>query len=300
MTIADVHAIPESEADCAEYLKEGDQAWDGGDPDHAWDLYHSLVQSGFVTSVQRSHASYRLALIAVNRGQTDVAFDFLGWSNEPGTDELKKSLDNATPNDPAPDPDSPPATMEQTDDWWAAGVKAKQAGDWDLARRYFQSIAASTCNAPNAIAKAEVNVGDALHHLGDDENARLWMEKALPNLDDPDAVKLAREMLGGVGVHSTADDSSPAAAQVVAGVEAYQLGDLAAARTALQAALHLDGPDDVKGRAHYYLGAMDYQDKHYAEARNHLEAAATGAPEQERDWATQMLSWHWEEATPTQ
>ena len=234
----------------------------------------------------------------MNRGQTDVAWDFLGWSHEPGTDDLKKSLDNATPNDPAADPDTPPATVEQTDDWWNAGVAAKQAGDWDLARRYFQSIAASTCNEPNVIAKAEVNVGEALHNAGDDENARLWIEKALPNLDDAAAVKLARDMLGGVGVHATANDSSPAAAQVVAGVEAYQLGDLAASRTALQAALHLDGPDDVKGRAQYYLGAMDYQDKHYAEARNHLEAAAANAPEQEREWATQMLSWHWEEVTP--
>jgi tetratricopeptide (TPR) repeat protein len=298
MTIADVHAIPESEADCTEYLTEADQAWDASDPDRAFDLYQSLLQSGFITDAQRSHAAYRAALIAVNRGQTDVAWDLIGWSHEPGTEELKKSLDNATPDDPAPDPDTPPATMEQTDDWWAAGVKAKEAGDWDLARRFFASIAASTCNAPNAIAKAEVNVGDALHHLGDDENARLWFEKALPNLDDPEAVKIARERLGEVGVHATADDSSPAAAQVVTGVEAYQLGDLAAARTALQAALHLDGPDDVKGRAHYYLGAMDYQDKHYAEARNHLEAAAANAPAQESDWARQMLSWHWEEVTP--
>ena len=64
MTIADAHAIPESEADCAEYLKEADQAWDAGDPDQAWDLYHSLVQSELVTDAQRSHAAYRLALIA--------------------------------------------------------------------------------------------------------------------------------------------------------------------------------------------------------------------------------------------
>lgn len=298
MTIADAHAIPESEAECLEYVTEGDKAWDEGNPDHAWDLYHSLLQSGFITDAQRSHAAYRAALIAVNRGQTDEAWDLVGWSHEPGTEELKKSLDNSTPNDPTADPDTVPETMEQTDDWWEAGVKAKKAGDWDLARRFFASIAASTCNPPNAIAKAEVLVGEALHNLGDDENARLWMEKALPNLDDPAAVKIARDMLGEVGVHATADDSSPAAAQVVTGVEQYQLGNLAAARSALQAALHLDGPDDVKGRAHYYLGAMDYQDKQYAEARNHLESAVASAPDQERDWATQMLSWHWEETAP--
>ncbi len=298
MTIADAHAIPESEADCTEYLTEGDQAWDGSDPDRAWDLYHSLAQSRFITDAQRSHVSYRLALIAVNRGQTDVAWSFITSSNEPGTEDLKRSLDNATPSDPAPDPDTPPTTVEQTDDWWTAGVAAKNAGDWDLARRYFQSIAASTCNEPNVIAKAEVLVGQALHNTGDDANGRRWLEKALPNLDDPTAISTARELLGEVGVHATPDNSSPAAAQVVAGVEAYQLGDLTAARTALQAALHLDGPDDVKGRARYYIGAMDYQDKQYSEARNHLEAAAASAPAQERDWAQQMLSWHWEETAP--
>ena len=299
MAIPDVHAIPESDVACAEYIQEADQAWDAADPDHAWDLYRSVCQAGMASDAQRSHASYRVALIAVNRGETDVAYDYLGWSKEPGTEELRKSLDNATPNDPVADPDTVPATAEQTDDWWTAGVAAKQAGDWDLARRYFASIAASTCNAPNVIAKAEVNVGEATHNLGDDTTARLWFEKALPNLDDPGAIEIARTMLGGVGVHATADSSSPAAQQVVNGVEAYQLGDLAAARTDLQAALHLEGPADVKGRAQYYLGAMDYQDKHYAEARNHLEAAASAAPDQERAWATEMLSWHWDETTST-
>jgi len=79
-------------------------------------------------------------------------------------------------------------------------------------------------------------------------------------------------------------------------VEAYQLGDAAAARTALEAALHLDGPDEVKGRGHYYLGAMDYQEKKYAEARNHIEAASTSAPDPERAWATDMLTWHYDES----
>jgi hypothetical protein len=66
-------------------------------------------------------------------------------------------------------------------------------------------------------------------------------------------------------------------------VEAHQLGNASAARAALEAALHLDGPDDVKGRAHYYPGAMDHQERRYADARNHLGAAATKAPVQERD-----------------
>jgi tetratricopeptide (TPR) repeat protein len=296
MAIPDAHAIPETAEACAEYQQEADQAWDGADPDHAFDLYHSLLQSASATDAQRSHAGYRLALVAVNRGETDVAYDYLGWSTEPGTADLKRSLDNATPNDPAADPDVPPATPEQTDDWWSAGTAAKNAGDWDLARRYFASIAASTCNSPTVIAKSEVLVGEATHNLGDDATARLWFERALPNLSGGEELEIARRMLGEVGVRSTADHTSPAAEQVVIGVEAYQLGDLAAARTALQAALHLDGPDDVKGRAQYYLGAMDYQDRRYDDARNHLESAAATAPDEERAWATEMLTWRWDES----
>jgi tetratricopeptide (TPR) repeat protein len=295
MAIADAHALPETDAACAEYLLEADQAWDAGNPDHALDLYHSLIESVVTTAAHRSHAGYRAALIAVNRGQTDVAFNYLSYSLEPGTDDLRRSLDNSTPNDPVASPDTIPATAEQSTDWWAAGIAAKQAGDWDLARRYFTSVAASTCNPPESIARAEYLVGEATHHLGEDAIARLWLEKALPNLDGPTSIQMARDLLLDMGVVGMHDSSSPAATQVVIGVDAYQLGDLGAARTALQAALHIDGPGEVKGRARYYLGAMDYQDKHYADARNHLEAASTSAPHQERAWALEMLKWHWDE-----
>jgi tetratricopeptide (TPR) repeat protein len=295
MAIPDVHAIPETAEACIEYQTEADHAWDSGDVDHAWDLYRSLFESQAKTDAQESHAAHRLALIAVNRGDTDHAWDYAAYSREPGVEDLRKSLDLATKNDPTPDPDVVPATAEQTEHWWNAGIAAKEAGDWDLTRRFFTSIAAATCNAPNVTAKAELNIGDALHELGDIATARLWYEKALPNLDDPLAIEGTRIRLGEIGVHSRDDHSSPAAQQVVDGVEAYQLGDAAAARSALEAALHLDGPAEVKGRAHYYLGAMDYQEKKYADARNHAEAAATTAPDPEKGWATDMLTWHYDE-----
>lgn len=295
MAIADVHAIPETADACNEYQTEADQAWTDGNEDHAWDLYRSLFESKVKTDAQESHVAHRLALIAVNRRDADNAWNYIAYSKEPGADEIRHSLDNATPNDPVVDPDTPPATVEQTDDWWAAGVKANHDGDWGLASRIWASIAASTCNPPNVIAKAEVQLGDALRQLGDDDTARQWYEKALPNLDDQAAIDIARQKLLDVGVHSTADHSSPAAEQVVIGVDAYQQGNAAPARAAFEAALHLDGPAEVKGRAHYYLGAMDYQEKKYADARNHVEAAAQSAPDPEKGWAAEMLNWHYDE-----
>jgi tetratricopeptide (TPR) repeat protein len=293
--IADPHAIPETEADCAAYQQAADAAWDGGDSDRAWALYHSLFQSRCANNVERSHTAYRLALIAINAGDHDQAWTFIVYSHEPGTDDLRRALDNSTRHDPEPDPDTPPRTVEDTDHWWAAAIAASEAGNWELCRRFFASIAASTCNPPNTIAKAEYAIANATMRLGDQATARLWYERALPNLDDPEMIALARQNLAELGVVERDDKAGPAANQVAHGVSAYELGDLAAAGQALQVALHLDGPAEVKGRAHFYLGSMDYQNRRYAEARNHLEAAAANAPAQERDWATQMLGWHWDE-----
>jgi tetratricopeptide (TPR) repeat protein len=92
----------------------------------------------------------------------------------------------------------------------------------------------------------------------------------------------------------TAHDASPAAAQLAAGLIAYENGDTTAARAAFEAAIHLDGPAAEKARAHYYIGAMDYQHRRYANARNHIEAASQ-APEPERGWAAAMLQWRWDE-----
>lgn len=298
MSIPDPRAVPEHDAACTEYLTEGDQAWDGGNADLAYDLYYALQQSTTTTSDQLSHAAYRLALIEMNRGDTDMAFFFAAQSHEPGVADLLHSLDNATPDDPAVDPDVVPQTIEQTEDWWNAGTAARQAGDYALSQRIFYSVAMSTCNPPITVAKAEFLVAEALHHAGDDENARPWLEKALPNLEGTELLEPARTMFGEIGVVSHPDPSSPAAQHVVDGVESYQYGDLLAAKASLEAALHADGPDEVKGRAHYYLGVLDYQGQHFADARNHLDLAVASAPDQERGWAAQMLTWEWQE-TPS-
>lgn len=298
MAIPDPHAIPESEADCATYLAEADDAWEHDNADHAYDVYYSLRESHVATDAEHSHASHRLALIAVNRDDTHAAWNFAGDSHEPGAEDLLRSLDNATPGDPAADPDAVPQPMEQTEDWWRAGIEARTAGDWQLTQRFFYAISQSTCNPPITIAKAEFLVAEALHNQGDDANARPWLEKALPGLEGTEDLTMAHALFGEIGVRSVDDSSSPAAQQAVDAVANYQYGDLAAARAGFEAALHVEGPDDVKGRAHYYLGSMDYQDHRYADARNHLTDAAASVPDEERDWASEMLTWQWDE-TPS-
>ena len=96
-------------------------------------------------------------------------------------------------------------TVEEVDTWWASAAAARHAGDWELSRRYFTSIAMALCNAPDITARAEVMVAEALHHAGDDATARLWLEKALPALRGGEELVVARALFDEIGVHSIDD-----------------------------------------------------------------------------------------------
>jgi len=296
MAIPDPHAIPETEAAGHEYLQEADQAWDAGDNDHAYDLYYALRQAGFITNDVWDHASYRLGLIAQTRGDTDLAVQFLGASHAPGAAEALHSMTNATTNDPTPDANQIPATAEQFLAWLHAAEAAQQAGDWDKSYGLFSAAAQSPQAAPGQIGYCYQSAGLAAEHRGDQEGALRWYEQALPLLPTGDEAEEVRKRIHALGGGQTgAADATPAAAQVASGINAYENGDAAAAHTDLSAALHLEGPDDQKARARYYLAAMDYQAGRYADARVHVEAAAAGAPEPERSWAHAMLQWRWDE-----
>jgi tetratricopeptide (TPR) repeat protein len=298
MAIPDPHAIPETEADVTEYLHEADAAWDGGDADRAYLLYHGVGTSRLANHDQLSKASYRLALILHGRGEHDLALGYLLNSHEPGTDDLRRSIDNLTKDDPAPDPNVVPTTIEQAIDWLDAAKKARDAGDWAKAAGLFVAVAHFTDVSPAMVASAELRAAEALHHLGRDDEAREWAEKALPNLSGTEFIQQTLDLLKKLGVQVAADHSTAAAEQFADGKRAYESGDAAGARKAFEAALHLDGPAEVKGSARYYLGAMDYQAKHYAAARNHVEAAVSTAAEPERAWAEAMLKWRWDEEVP--
>ena len=296
MAIPDPHAIPETEAACQEYLQEADHAWDAGDNEHAYDVYYSLRSSQFVTNQVWDHVSYRLGMIAVSRGDTNMAVQFLGNSHAPGAAEALHALTNATTNDPTPSAEQVPATAEQVLAWIHAGDAAIQGSDWQQAYGLFVAATLSAQIAPGEVGYCYQQAGLAAEHLGDQEKAVQCYEQAIPlmtNAQDADDVRERLRALGGAQVGAA--DATPAATQVAAGINAYENGDAAAAHTALSAALHLDGPDEQKARARYYLAAMDYQAARYADARVHVEAAAAGAPEPERSWAEAMLQWRWDE-----
>jgi tetratricopeptide (TPR) repeat protein len=296
MAIPDPYAIPEDAQTCEEYLHEGDAAWDAGNNDQAYDLYYSLRQSQFAPAAAYDHATYRLGLIAQTRGDTDLAVQFFTSSQAPGSAEALHALTNVTTNDPTPDPDVIPSTAEQLLAYIDDGYKAGQGGDWQRCLGIYLAATQSPVAAPTQIGMSYYQCGVASEYLGDQEGAMRYYEQALPMMPDDENAAHARNriaQLGGAQVAATG--TTPSETQVAAGIQAYENGDAHAAHEALQAALHLEGPDDQKARARYYLAAMDYQNGHYADARNHVEAAVGNAPEPEKSWAEAMLHWRWEE-----
>ena len=295
-SIPDPHAIPETDAACAEYVMEGDAAWESGNNDLAYELYLAVRNSSFAAADQLSHALLRLGFIAQTRGDIDDAVTFLHASHEPAAKDALHALTNATTNDPTPSVEQIPQTTEQTFAWYEAALAAEGGQNFDLAHGLFEATAQSGHATSGQQGTALIHSAMALERLGQPDAARERYQRCLSLLSDEDQLGYATGRIHALGGgQQTAHDSSPAATQLAAGMVAYDNGDAAAARAAFEAAVHLDGPAQEKARAHYYLGAMDYQHRLYANARNHVEAAAAGASEPERGWAVAMLQWRWDE-----
>jgi tetratricopeptide (TPR) repeat protein len=243
LSIPDPHAIPESDAACAEYIQEGDAAWESGNNDHAYDLYLAVRNSSFAAASQLDHAILRLGLIAQTRGDIDDAVMFLQASRDPAASAVLHALTNATRNDPTPTPDQVPQTTEQTFAWYEAALAAEHAQDFDLAHGLFEATAQSAHANTGQQGTALIHSAMALEHLGQPEAARDQYERSLSLLSDEAQLAYVADRIHALGGgHETAHDSSPAATQVAAGLVAYEDGDAAAARTAFEAAIHVDGP----------------------------------------------------------
>lgn len=303
MSIPDPHAIPETADACADYVREADAVWDAGDNDLAYILYNSARNSSFVSDEQYSHVNLRLGLIAQTRDDVDAALVFFHASRDPAAHDALHALTNATTDDREADPSVVPATAEEAFAWINAALTAERSDDWQRANDFYGVIMQATVLTPGQLGTAYLHSGTALEHLGDPDRAKERYEDSLSLLSEADQITYVRGRIAALGRGEAApDDDSSAAAQVAAGRRAYDDGKATDARAAFEAALHLDGDDSEKGRAHYYLAAMDYQAGRFADSRNHLEAALRTAPEPERSWAQGMLHWRWDEnaAAPAQ
>ncbi len=298
MAIDDPTAIPQSPEQRTEYMHEADRLWNDGRTEEAHTLYRSVFSSISATP-ESSLAAYRLALYLQTTGDIDGALGFLESSDEPGKHDLQIALRAEMP-DEAVDPSNPPQTMEACERYIESIDSAFDRGDWTTVDALVLAYQATQVDVGiGRHAVAQTYRGVALVHLGRNDEARPVLEYVLANSNSATRLAQAREALLQIGVHVDdggnpyqTDDSE----MLLAGIAAFEQGDELVAMTELQLVIDSDdaGATD-KGRAHFYLGSIAYHGKKFDEARTHLHTAQADAPDPERGWATDMLSWRWQE-----
>lgn len=298
MAIPDPTAIPESDEQVEEYLAAAEQAFDTGDSERAFTLYWAAYQSER-TGSQKGLVLYRMALIEMGRGNHDEAYRLAFLSDHPSAVDLRRSADNATP-DQAVDPHRIPATAEEALDYIRQGDHAVETGDNATALALYSMIVQCPDLSPNGRANSQVVYAEVLHRMNRDDEARQWLEAGI-SLADGDHATRARTLLTELGGAHVTDDNpyeTEGSRAMIAGIEFFQSGVRDMARVELTTALTIDSStSEDKGRAAYYLGVLDHQERHFATARDHLHHAQRDAPEPEKGWATDMLSWEWQEET---
>ena len=298
MAIDDPTAIPQTTDQIAEYMQEADRLWYDNRTEQAHTLYRS-VYSGTGRGPDASLACYRVALYLQSIGDTDGALLWSELSSEPGTGDLRIALRAAMP-DQAVDPSEVPQTTEACDHYAWSMIDFFDRGDWTTVDAIGSALMRTPVDYPiSHQATYQTYRGVALVHLGRNDEARPILEFVVANSANQDRVAQARAALQQIGIHvddggnpyETADSKA-----LLDGIAAFERGDVAAARTGLQSVVNSNDAGAVdKGRAHFYLGSMAYHDHRFAEARTHLHTAQADAPNPEQDWATDMLSWRWQE-----
>jgi tetratricopeptide (TPR) repeat protein len=297
MAIDDPTAIPQTNEQITEYMHEADRLWNDNRTEEAHVLYRSVYAG--TTGPESSLAGYRLALYLQTIGDIDGALNFVHGSQEPGTHDLEIALRAAMP-DQAVDPTEPPQTTEACDHYEQSIIDAFARSDWTTVEAL--SLAYQQTPVDIGIGRHAGNQmyrGIALVHLGRNDEGRTALEYAIANSASDDIVGKAREALQQIGVQVQDGDNpyqTDDSEMLLAGIKAFEQGDSLVAMTELQVVVDSDsaGATD-KGRAHFYLGSIAYHSHRFDEARTHLHTAEADAPDPEKGWATDMLSWRWQE-----
>ena len=298
MAIDDPTAIPQTADQITEYMHEADRLWNDSRTAEAYTLYRSVI-AGISNTPESSIASYRVALYLQSAGDIDGALNFAEITNEPGKNDLQIALRAAMP-DQAVDPSNPPQTAEACERYLESIDNAFERGDWTTVEALclaYQQTSVDVGIGRHAVCQTYRGV--ALVHLGRNDEARPVLEYVLANSNSVQRLTQARAALQQIGVHVD-DGGNPYQTDdsqlLLAGIAAFESGDQVAAMAELQLVVDSNdaGPTD-KGRAHFYLGSMAYHNKRFDEARTHLHTAQTDAPDPEKAWAIDMLSWRWQE-----
>jgi tetratricopeptide (TPR) repeat protein len=302
MAIDDPTAIPETTERVTEYMQEADRLWNDSRTEDAHTIYRSVFNCPLANRRESSLSGYRLALYLQTIGDIDGALGFVAYTDEPGTHDLEIALRAAMPDQPV-DPSEIPQTMEACERYAQSIVNAMAQSDWTTVDAL--TLAYQQTSVDLGVGRHAINQtyrGVALMHLGNNDEARAALEYAIANSVDADRLAQAHAALQQIGIQ--VDDGgnpyeTPDSQALLAGIAAFEGGDEAGAATQLQTVVDSsDAGASDKGRAHFYLGSMAYHAHRFDEARTHLHVAETDAPDPEKSWAVDMLSWRWQEESP--
>ena len=297
MAIEDPTAIPQTIEQITEYMKEADTLWNDSRTEEAHVLYRSVFNS--TQGPEGSLAGYRLALYLQSVGDLDGALNFVTYTNEPGTRDLEIALRAAMPDQPV-DPSEVPETAEACERYMQSITSAFERSDWTTVDALVQAYQQTTVDIGiGRHAAAQLWRGLSLVHLGRNDEARPVLEYVLANSASEDYLAKAHDAMQQIGIHVD-DGGNPYETEdskhLLDGIAAFERGDESTAITELTTVVNSNeaGASD-KGRAHFYLGSMAYHSHLLEEARGHLHTAEADAPDPEKGWAIDMLSWRWQE-----
>ena len=298
VAIDDPTAIPQTPQQVTEYMEAAERLWYDGRTEEAHTLYRSVF-SGTGSGPESSLACYRVALYLQTTGDIDGALIWSESSSEPGTFDLRIALAASMP-DHAVDPSEIPQTAEACDRYGWSMHDFFDQNDWTTVDAIGSALMQTSVDFPIGYqATYQAYRGVALVHLGRNDEARTVLEFVVANATNQDRVAQARAALQQIGIQVQDGGNpydTPDSRELLAGIAAFERGDEQAATTSLRSVVNSGNAGETdKGRAHFYLGSMDYHSHRFDEARTHLHTAEADAPDPEKGWATDMLSWRWQE-----
>nr|MDQ3294461.1 hypothetical protein [Actinomycetota bacterium] len=215
--------------------------------------------------------------------------------------DLVRMIDAGTVDEPV-DPDRVPDSPEELARYERAATSALENGDQSTFDALVARILESPAPTPGQRGGWALRMGESLLDRREYELARQWAETARAHSVDDTTSKAASAVIEKVddALGFSASTHYTHTVEFTGAIDSYNAGDAANAKAGFEQVLADQSglnDDEIKGSARYYLGMLAYQAREFPVAREHFEAAAAGALEREKGWASEAMLWRFQETT---
>ncbi len=297
MAIADPTALPETERDAVEYLREADLAFEREQFDEALTLYWSLATARSFTNDDRWRQIYvRIGTILVGQGNDEEAYRWFEAAGPPGADMLKM-LDQRTVDAPV-DPDVVPESTEVLSRYIAAIGAADASGDHATLDALIDRVLESSYTTAGQRSQLCAIRARSLIDRGLPADGETWAQEALAYSSGENAQQI-RDLIerANKDQRNASDPRFETHGDVMAfGLIEFEQRSGDHGKENFEHIVSTDSYDDTsRGRARYYLGVIAYHARDFDVARAHFEFAADNAPAPEIGYAAEALEWRYRE-----